>query len=160
MNTDLKEVINRLKNNIETVPKRFFQFPESELNRNPAPTKWSKKEILGHLVDSAANNHHRFVKAQFQDEPFNMEGYAQNEWMDIQMYNEKETSSLVELWKYYNEHILFIMKNTPAKNLEIKCIAEDAFENADTLFLLMKDYVDHMDHHLNQIFNNNTRRLK
>jgi len=52
----------------------------------------------------------------------------------------------------YNDHILFIMENTPEKNLEIKCIAEDAFENAETLYLLMKDYVDHMDHHLNQIF--------
>ncbi|MHA1988987.1 MAG: DinB family protein, partial [Promethearchaeota archaeon] len=115
--------------------------------------KWSKKELLGHLIDSAANNHHRFVKAQFQDEPFYMEGYAQNEWVDIQKYNNKDTGSLVELWKVYNEHIIFIMENTTEKNLNIKCVAEDAFENADTLYFLMKDYVDHMDHHLNQIFN-------
>ncbi|MBT8382951.1 MAG: DinB family protein [Ignavibacteria bacterium] len=160
MNDELKVVINRLKNNIETVPKRFLQFPEEELTGKPEPSKWSKKEILGHLVDSAANNHHRFVKAQFQVEPFHMEGYAQNEWVDIQRYNEKNSKSLVELWKLYNDHILFIMENTPEQNLEIKCIAEDAFENAETLFYLMKDYVDHMDHHLSQIFNNDTRRLK
>jgi len=156
MNKELKDVVNRLKNSIKTVSENILIFPEEELNRKPAPTKWSKKELLGHLIDSAANNHHRFVKAQFQGEPFHMEGYSQNEWVDVQKYNDKETRSLVELWKVYNEHILFIMENTPEINLEIKCVAEDAFENAETLFLLMKDYVDHMDHHLNQIFNNNS----
>jgi len=154
MNKELKDVIIRLKNDIKTETDEFLNFPEEELNSKPAQTKWSKKELLGHLVDSAANNHHRFVKAQFQAELFHMEGYTQNEWVEIQKYNDKETSSLVELWKVYNQHILFIMENTPEKNLEIKCIAEDAFENVETLFLLMKDYVDHMDHHLNQIFNN------
>ncbi|NNG26191.1 MAG: DinB family protein [Ignavibacteriaceae bacterium] len=153
MNEELKDVVNRLKNNIKTVPGKFLNFPEEKLNKKAAPTKWSKKELLGHLVDSAANNHHRFVKAQFQEEPFYMDDYAQNEWVDVQKYNDKETRSLVELWKVYNQHILFIMENIPKKNLKIKCIAEDAFENAETIFLLMKDYVDHMDHHLNKIFN-------
>ena len=153
MNEEIDDVINRLKNHIDTVPEKFLKFPAGELNRKPLPAKWSKKELLGHLIDSAANNHHRFVKAQFQDKPFHMEGYAQNEWVDIQKYNNKDTSSLVELWKVYNEHIIFIMENTTEKNLNIKCVAEDAFENADTLYFLMKDYVDHMDHHLNQIFN-------
>ena len=160
MNTDFKEVINRLKNNIHTVPVNYLKFSGEELTRKLSPSKWSKKELLGHLIDSAANNHARFVKAQFLDEPFHMEGYAQNEWVDVQKYNDKETNSLVELWKVYNEHILYIMENTPDEQLKIKCVAEDAFENADTLFLLMKDYVDHMDHHLNQIFNNNSWSLK
>jgi len=155
MNNHVTDIINRLKNNIESVPGKILTYTEEELKRKSIPNKWSKKEILGHLVDSAANNHHRFVKAQFQDEPFNMEGYEQNEWVDIQKYNDKDTNSLVELWKIYNEHILFIIENTPEMNLVIKCVAEDAFENAETLFLLMKDYVDHMDHHLNKIFNNN-----
>lgn len=153
MNEELNVVVNRLKNNIENVPVKFLRFSEDELTNKPAPSKWSKKELLGHLIDSAANNHARFVKAQFQDEPFHMEGYAQNEWVEIQKYNSKKTDSLVELWKYYNEHILFLMEHTPENNLGIKCIAEDSFENADTLFLLMKDYVDHMDHHLNKVFN-------
>ncbi|MDZ7626751.1 MAG: hypothetical protein U5J96_20175 [Ignavibacteriaceae bacterium] len=108
--------------------------------------------MLGHLIDSATNNHHRFVKIQFMPSPFFVEGYAQNDWVRIQNYNEKDTQQLVELWKVYNEHIVFIMQNTPEENLEIKLKPEDAFENADTLFFLMKDYVDHMDHHLKQIF--------
>ena len=160
MNKELKDIVIRLNKNIETVRERFLQYSEDELTNKPSATKWSKKELLGHLVDSAANNHIRFVEAQFDDEPFHMKGYAQNEWVEIQNYNDKDTGSLVEIWKCYNEHILFIMENTPGKNLNIKCIAEDAFENAETLFYLMKDYVDHMDHHLNQIFNNNSWKIK
>ena len=152
MTEDLKKVIDRLQQHINLAPSEFLKYPEGELRRKPAPNKWSKKELLGHLIDSAANNHHRFIKIQFMPQPFFVEGYAQNDWVRIQNYNEKDSERLVNLWKVYNEHIFYIMQNTPEKNLNIKINAEDAFENADTLFLLMKDYVDHMDHHLKQIF--------
>ena len=152
MNKKLQNIIDRLQENIKKVSSEFLKYPEGELRRKPAPDKWSKKELLGHLVDSAANNHHRFIKAQFLPSPMFVEGYAQNDWVRIQNYNEKDTQQLVELWKVYNEHIIFIMQNTPDQNLDIKLKPEDAFENAYTLFFLMKDYVDHMDHHLKQIF--------
>ena len=153
MNDEVQKVIDRLQEHISLAPSEFLKYPEGELRRRPAPGKWSKKELLGHLIDSAANNHHRFIKSQFLPSPMFVEGYAQNDWVRIQNYNEKDTQQLVELWQVYNEHILFIMQNTPDKNLEIKLNPEDAYENADTLFLLMKDYVDHMDHHFKQIFN-------
>ena len=152
MKEELKKVIDRLQEHINIVPSKFLKYSEDELRRKPSPNKWSKKELLGHLVDSAANNHHRFIKIQFMPSPFFVEGYAQNDWVRIQNYNEKDTEQLVNLWKVYNEHILFIMQNTPDKNLEIKLNAEQPFENADTLYFLMKDYVDHIDHHLKQIF--------
>jgi len=149
---EIKKVVDRLQEHINHTPSEFLKYPEGELRRKPAPDKWSKKELLGHLIDSAANNHHRFVKAQFMPSPFFVERYMQNDWVEIQNYNDKDSQQLVNLWKVYNEHILFIMQNTPANNLEIKLNAQDPFEQADTLFFLMKDYVDHMDHHLNQIF--------
>lgn len=152
MTEEIKKVIDRLQQHINLAPSEFLKYPEGELRRKTAPDKWSKKELLGHLIDSAANNHHRFIKIQFLPQPFFVEGYAQNDWVRIQNYNEKDTEQLVELWKVYNEHILFIMQNTSDKNLNIKIKAEDPFENADTLFFLMKDYVDHMDHHFKQIF--------
>ncbi len=153
MNEELGKVIDRLQIHINSVPRKFLKYPEGELNRKPAKDKWSKKEILGHLIDSAANNHHRFVKAQFSSSPFFVDGYSQNDWVRIQNYNERDANELVNFWKAYNEHILFIMKNTPEEKLEIVLNAEDPFENADNLLLLMKDYVGHMDHHLNKIFN-------
>ena len=152
MSEELQKVIDRLQQHINLAPSEFLKYPEGELRRKPAPDKWSKKELLGHLIDSAANNHHRFIKIQFMPQPIFVEGYAQNDWVRIQNNNEKDTEQLVNLWKIYNEHILFIMQNTPEENLKIKITAEDPFENADTLFFLMKDYVDHMDHHLKQIF--------
>lgn len=153
MKKELEKVINRMQVHIDSVPEKFLNYPEAELKRKPVPGKWSKKEILGHLIDSAVNNHHRFVKAQFSKSPFFVDGYAQNDWVQIQNYNEKDTNELITLWKVYNKHIIHIMKNTSEENLNIELNAKDPFENADNLFLLMKDYVDHMDHHLNKIFN-------
>ncbi|MBT8379089.1 MAG: DinB family protein [Ignavibacteria bacterium] len=149
----LKTVIDRLQAHIDSIPQEFLKYPEGELNRKFAPEKWSKKEILGHLIDSAVNNHMRFIKAQYLPSPVLIDSYAQNDWVKIQNYNEIETSELIKLWKVFNVHIINIMNNTPEENLNIELKAEDPFENTDTLFLLMKDYVDHMDHHLNKIFN-------
>ena len=109
MKEELNKVIDRLQQHINLAPSEFLKYPEGELRRKPAPNKWSKKELIGHLIDSAANNHHRFIKIQFMPQPFFVEGYAQNEWVRIQNYNEKDTQQLVELWKVYNEHILYIM---------------------------------------------------
>jgi hypothetical protein len=153
MKEELNKVIDRLQENIDSVPAKFLKYPEGELKRKPAPVKWSKKEILGHLIDSAINNHLRFIKSQYSKPPVFVDDYAQNDWVKIQKYNEIETDELVNLWKVYNVHILHVMKNTPDNSLAIELDAKDPFENANTLFLLMKDYVDHMDHHLNKIFN-------
>jgi hypothetical protein len=152
MTNEIKKVVDRLQEHINTVPSKFLKYLEGELRRKPAPDKWSKKELLGHLIDSAANNHHRFIKIQFMPEPLFVEGYHQDDWVEIQKYNEIDIQYLVNFWKIYNEHILFIMQNTPEEKLSLKITPEQPFEEADTLFLLMKDYVDHIDHHLKQIF--------
>jgi DinB superfamily len=152
MSGELKKVADRLQEHINIIPSKFLKYSEEELRRKPAPNKWSKKELLGHLIDSATNNHLRFIKIQFMPEPFFVEGYHQDDWVRIQKYDEIDTQHLVNFWKIYNEHILFIMQNTAEEKLEIKIDAEQPFEEADTLFFLMKDYVDHIDHHLKQIF--------
>ena len=77
MKEELKKVIDRLQEQINLVPSKYLKYSEEELRRKPAPNKWSKKELLGHLIDSAANNHHRFIKIQFLPAPFFVEGYAQ-----------------------------------------------------------------------------------
>jgi hypothetical protein len=152
MSGELKKVFNRLQENINLVPTKFLKYSEEELRKKPAPNKWSMKELLGHLIDSAVINHLRFIEIQFMPQPFFVNRYYQDELVTIQNYNEIDTQHLVNLWKIFNEHILIIMHNTPGKNLSLKIIPEQPFEEADTLFFLMKDYVDHMDHHLKQIF--------
>jgi len=152
MTKELQKVIDRLKKQIDSFPTQFLKYPEEELRRKPAPNKWSKKELLGHLIDSAANNHHRFIRAQFEKEPFILAPYEQEEWNRIQKCNEVDTIFLVEFWRLYNLHILWIISNFPEEKLNIKCKSIDEREYAETIFLLIKDYVDHMDHHFKQIF--------
>ena len=152
MNSELKIVCDRLQKNINKISSDFLKYSEEELMRKPAPNKWSKKEILGHLIDSAANNHHRFVRSQFETEPFKVVPYEQEHWVRIQRYNEPDSKFLIELWKIYNLHLLSIITNFPEDRLAVKCASTDNRETAENLFLLIKDYVDHMDHHMIQIF--------
>lgn len=153
MNDELKIVTQRLQKNITDIPSKFLSFSEDELGKKPAPDKWSKKEILGHLIDSAANNHQRFVRAQFEEEPFKFNSYQQDDWVKVQKYNAVDTESLVSLWKIYNQHILWIISNFDENKLESKWLMEDNEVSGETIFFLIKDYIDHMDHHFGQIFN-------
>jgi hypothetical protein len=109
---------------------------------------WSSKQILGHLIDSATNNHRRFVLAQIES-PFRSHSYAQNEWVSVNHYQERRWADLVTLWMAYNRHLTHVMQMTPAEKLDVECaVAGDA---SGTLEFLMVDYVCHMEHHLNQI---------
>ena len=109
---------------------------------------WSSKQILGHLIDSATNNHRRFVLAQIE-KPFQSHSYAQNDWVEMNHYQERRWADLVTLWMAYNKHLAHVMKNTPTEALATACtVAGDA---SGTLEFLMVDYVCHMEHHLNQI---------
>jgi hypothetical protein len=144
---------------IEIAAGRLLQIPDNKSAVPRVEGKWSRKEIMGHLIDSAANNHSRFVRAQFTDELV-FPGYEQNAWVESQRYQEKPWQELVELWKLYNRHILHIMKVTPVEtrmklrhkhNLHV--IASDQIKPEDpvTLDFFMRDYVEHMKKHLGQI---------
>src|ERR1051326_5573193 len=80
---------------------RMRQMPEAESRRKSAPDDWAPIEILGHLVDSAANNHQRFVRAQFTDD-LAFPGYEQNEWVSSQKYTDESWSGLIQLWSGFN----------------------------------------------------------
>lgn len=144
------EVISRLKKHLDEVPGKFRQFSEEEASHRPAPGKWCKKEILGHLIDSACNNHSRFVRGQFENEPIPFTKYAQDDWVLSQNYHDEPLENIISLWAAYNTHILHIMSSFPAEKLKV--VWDYNGQKYSNEFLL-KDYVDHMDHHLNQIFN-------
>jgi len=114
----------------------------------PSPKKWSKKEILGHLLDSAANNHQRFVRAALQGE-LTFPGYEQDKLVDLQNFREMDWDFLVELWASYNRFIAHILTVLPADAATITChIGNNA---PATLEFIAEDYVAHLKHHLNQI---------
>jgi hypothetical protein len=121
--------------------------------------KWSPKEVIGHLIDSAANNHQRFVRAQLNDE-LSFLGYEQEDWVRVQGYNQEPWQQLVQLWKHYNLHLLHVMSLVPEQtrtkprtthNLDQIAWKTVAAKNPVTLEYFMRDYVAHMKNHLRQI---------
>ena len=123
---------------------------ENEVMRDRGAGKWVKKEILGHLIDSALNNQQRFVRAQMTDR-LAWPGYEQDRWVSLQKYKERPWTELVQLWEQLNRHIVHVMANVPDGRLNTKCVIGD--DDPVTLNWLMNDYVRHLRHHLDQILN-------
>ncbi|HKR04262.1 MAG TPA: DinB family protein [Bacteroidia bacterium] len=143
----MREAISRLEFLCNTIPPKLKEFSEEVFSRKPAPAKWSKKEVIGHLTDSAANNIQRFVRMQYENVPFII--YAQNEWVDLQDYRNKNSSEIIQLWELLNRHIVHILKNVPEKNFLLLCKTNEP--EPVTLLWLAEDYVKHLEHHLKQI---------
>lgn len=142
-----EQILHRLDTLIKTIPPLLGNITEAEFSLKPAPDKWSKKEILGHLIDSAANNHQRFIRGQYENVP--TISYDQNQWNELHRYNETDTAHLIAFWALYNKHLLEILKHIPDENLLRECRSADG--NTYTLQFLMEDYVAHLEHHLQQI---------
>src|SRR5688500_16666555 len=114
----------------------------------PRPDAWSIKEIIGHLVDSAANNHQRFVRGQ-QVRELVLPGYEQDAWIAAQDYQAREWPELLEFWAAYNRHLAHVIRRLPAASLDVVC--RIGGNEPATLGFIVEDYVTHMRHHLSQI---------
>jgi hypothetical protein len=120
---------------------------EDAAARKPAPHKWSKKEILGHLVDSAANNHQRFVRLQLEPE-IRLPGYEQDGWVRVSRWQQTPWTEIIALWTAYNRHLATIIDTLDPSALGHVWHSP---EGDVTLEFLATDYVSHMKHHLRQI---------
>lgn len=125
----------------------------------PAPGKWSPREIIGHLIDSASNNHQRFVRARFQADLV-FPGYEQDDWVAAQRYQDADWVDLLTLWAAFNKHLAHVMASTPADvrltsharhNLHERAFRPVPPDQPATLDYFMADYVGHLRHHLRQI---------
>jgi len=122
--------------------------------------EWSPKQILGHLIDSAANNHQRFVRGQFTDH-LEFPDYEQEQWVSAQQYNDESWPAMIELWRAYNLHLLHVVSVIPehvrTQQRDKHTLDEIAFNKVQrctstTLEYLIRDYLDHLKHHLDQIW--------
>jgi hypothetical protein len=124
-------------------------FPENQTCSRPSgPSSWSPKEELGHLIDSAANNHARFVRACIEPE-FHGPKNAQDDWVSIHGYHEMPWSSIVAFWVQYNTFIAGLLARVPEDKLTTQCFIGDG--EPVTLRFLIEDYMLHAQHHLDHL---------
>jgi DinB superfamily len=145
---DVGEAAARLESVLEEAPLRLLRLGEAVAGDRPTGMKWSRKAILGHLIDSASNNHQRFVRAQL-DARMTFPRYGQEEWVEVQGYDERPWPELVDLWRSYNRHLLHVMRRVPASALANVCVV--VADEPSSLENHLIDYVGHLQHHLDQI---------
>ena len=146
----MDDIIDKLQGYIETIPERFRELGEDTINLKPNPEKWSKKEILGHLVDSAINNLQRIIRVQY--EPGAKIVYHQNEWVEIQNCENLSTETVINLWVSLNHQFIHVVKCFPIEKLDEKINTGKTEIELHTAEYLITDYLAHMEHHLIQIF--------
>ncbi|HVE61740.1 MAG TPA: DinB family protein, partial [Chitinophagaceae bacterium] len=111
--------------------------------------KWSKKEILGHLIDSALTNQRRFIVSQYEQGTKII--YFQDEWVELQFYQTADVNDLIELWRLLNLQIARTVENIPTNKLKNLCdTGRTGYEPHDIDFLIT-DYITHLRHHLQHI---------
>lgn len=149
----MEKTAQHLLETIEKALPLLHKITDPTASEKPRPEKWSKKEILGHLIDSASNNQHKFVRTMQASQPTDFVGYDQNFWVEAQQYNQTNWSDLIALWESYNRHLAHIIRNVPTEKLE-NTISIDGSQPF-TLGFIMADYAEHLKHHLKQIFPDN-----
>ena len=148
-NIMIETSIKRLNFLCSAIPPILKEIDEQTFSFKSSSDKWSKKEIIGHLIDSATNNHQRFVRGQFEDCPTIF--YDQNKWNEYSFYQQVNGQQIIDFWTTYNKQLLEIIKHISSKDLQRTCKTNTS--NEYTLNFLINDYVEHLEHHLKQIIN-------
>ena len=144
----MMDLAEALRVEVARAAERFRSLGDAEASADRGSGRWTRKEILGHLIDSAANNHQRFVRAQFVS-PFVWPGYAQEAWVALQRYSERPWLELVELWVALNQHVAAVIESAPTEKLSTPCVIGD--HKPESLEWWMRDYLRHLKHHLAQL---------
>lgn len=148
----------RINQNIRRFKDKIHEIPAEELAYKPSPDKWSKKEILGHLIDSALNNLKRFLSIMYSYRDYQVRPYDQNYLVKVNHYQDMDLDHLANLWQSLNQQISHIVKDIPIKKLEHEVIIAPGEKR--TCQWLIEDYIVHMEHHLNQILPSETEPPK
>ncbi|MBL7858794.1 MAG: DinB family protein [Cyclobacteriaceae bacterium] len=141
---ELAQIVNNFSARLNTLA-------DVEFTAKPDPQKWSKQEVLGHLVDSAQNNLRRFIVGQYQSTPPKIV-YDQDFWVKANAYQNMKKEDVIMLWKFINERIIDVLNTMPPENHARLCDTGKDTVQLHTIEWLASDYVRHMKHHLNQIF--------
>lgn len=147
----MEATIRKLNQLLLLGEKYFTENDESTIQKPRLEGKWSRKQILGHLIDSAINNLQRFTEIGYQPQPYIYREYHQGELVKINDYQNMDTKELLQLWLSLNKQIARVMQNQTEERLNLKVLFTDG-EISDLRFI-MQDYPEHMKYHMNQILN-------
>jgi len=155
----MQDFLDDFRQTIAVASEQLLNISTEQSGVPRAEGKWSPREIIGHLIDSASNNHQRFVRAQFTDDLV-FAGYEQEGWVRVQNYQGEDWTELVQLWRLYNQHMLHLMSMVPEEarvklrhkhNLHQLASEKLREDEPVTLDWFMRDYLEHMKKHLKQI---------
>ena len=150
MEPKIPSTLAHFHNQLGLLTEHWGEFSEAELQHRAGPGRWSKKEIIGHLIDSATNNHSRFVQAQLgAPDALRLIPYDQEAWVRLAAYQQMPSATLLTLWTNYNQLILHLVAQIPEPLLATECHTLN--NNPVTLHWLINDYVLHLEHHVRQI---------
>jgi hypothetical protein len=144
----MKQLAEELTQVVQSAAERLRTINATEAGYKPGPDKWSKKEVVGHLIDSAANNHQRFIRAQQAPELISP-AYSQEKWVSIQDYNSASWTNLIDLWRLYNLHLAHVIRLIPSEKLQVMCTIGN--KEPTTLGNVVDQYFIHLKHHLGKI---------
>ena len=145
------EISQALEKMVKETTTKLLSLDKTSLDHKPSLSRWSKKEILGHLIDSANNNLNRFIRGQYENQPHIV--YDQDQWVAIQNYQALPFDEVLQLWAAANRQIVNVLKNIPSQNYGLQCDTGKGQKELHSLSWLADDYLKHMRHHLGQIFN-------
>ncbi|WP_421794327.1 DinB family protein [Haliscomenobacter sp.] len=145
----MTEVSDHLLSVLSAAEPLLRQLSPALAQQKPRPDKWSPKEIIGHLIDSACNNQQKFVRTMATPK-LEFPAYAQDLWVNVQHYQEANWSTLIDLWLAYNRHLAHVIRHVDPATLQHAILIQGAVPF--TLGFIMADYVEHLKHHLLQIF--------
>ncbi len=145
----MEKITTELQEIVDTFSMKITAININEFNAKPNPYKWTKKEVLGHLIDSAHNNLRRFVVGQYEHEPNIV--YDQDFWVRANDYQHMSDADIIALWQLLNKRIIAVLNKMPVENYDRMCNTGKTSPTMHTVQWLAADYVKHLKHHLNQI---------
>lgn len=141
----------QLESQIQAQQSRLALLSDEEMQKTLGPGLWSGKEILGHLLDSAAINRQRIVRAQYED-IYEFPGYNAAKWVSIQSYQYCAWGDLATQYKFAYQHLVHILENLPDETASGKCPVKFLSNDYVTLDWLVGHIYRHSDHHLRQMY--------
>ena len=144
----MHEIAEQLAGVVERAAGRLGQIGEEEAGAPVLAGGWSRKQVIGHLIDSASNNHQRFVRAGIQGS-LEWPGYDQEGCVRVEAFQQAPWGMLLEVWRALNRLLAHVLAHLPAEAAAAPCRIED--QDPMTLEELARSYVAHMQHHLGQL---------